>query len=200
MKIGVLGGTFDPVHLGHLKVAAEVRKHLNLTKVIFVPAGQPWLDKAAQITSAEHRIAMVRLAITDKAYFELSNIEIDELPSNTVDTIAELLAELSPSDELYLIVSWDTLSGLAKWWEPWRLINMCRLVAVPRPGYTRPDLQVLENSIPGISRQVIIMEKPEIDISSSTIREMVARGKPVDHLVPGPVGEYIREHKLYVTK
>ena len=200
MNIGVLGGTFDPIHIGHLTLAEEVRARLNLAEIIFVPAGQPWLNKTSPISAAEHRVEMVRLAIAGKPYFKLSTIEIDELPSNTVDTIAELLAELSPRDELFLIVSWDTLAGLPNWWEPWRLIKMCRLVAVPRPGSPRPDLKALEAIIPGLSQRVTLMDKPEIDISASAIRNRVAQGLSIHHLVPEPVDEYIRQHKLYLTQ
>ncbi len=200
MNIGVLGGTFDPIHIGHLIVAEEVRARLNLAEIIFVPAGQPWLNKTSPISPAEHRVEMVRLAIADKPYFKLSTIEIDELPSNTVDTIAELLAELSPRDELFLIVSWDTLAGLPNWWEPWRLIKMCRLVAVPRPGSPRPDLKALEASIPGLAQSVILLDEPKVDISASAIRNRVARGLCIGHFVPEPVGEYIKHHKLYLKQ
>ena len=199
MNIGVMGGTFDPIHMGHLIVAEEVRTRINLAEIILVPAGQPWLNKTSPISAAEHRVEMIRLAIADKPYLKLSTIEIDELPSNTVDTIAEFLAELSLGDELFLIVSWDTLAGLPKWWEPWRLIEMCRLVAVPRPGYPRPKLKSLEASIPGISQRVMLMDGPEIDISASNIRDRLAKGLSVHHLVPEPVNTYIKEHRLYVA-
>ena len=200
MNIGVLGGTFDPIHIGHLILAEAVRARLNLAEILFVPAGQPWLNKTSPISPAEHRVEMVRLAIADKPHFTLSTIEIDELPSNTVDTIAELLAELSPRDELFLIVSWDTLAGLPNWWEPWRLIKMCRLVAVPRPGSPRPDLKALEAVIPGLSQRLILLDKPEIDISASAIRNRVGQGLSIRHLVPEPVERYIKQHKLYATQ
>ena len=199
MNIGILGGTFDPIHNGHLAVTEEVRARLNLEEIVFVAAGQPWLRPNSPVASAEHRVQMVRLAIANKPHFKLSTIEIDELPSNTVDTIAEFLAEFSPEDELFLIVSWDTLAGLPKWREPWRLINMCRLVAVPRPGYPPPDLKTLEASIPGISQRVIFLDRPKIDITATAIRERVARGLPIRHLVPEAVEKYIQENKLYTA-
>ncbi len=199
MNIGVLGGTFDPVHNGHLIVAEEAKTRLNLAEIIFVPAGQPWLKADRPISPAEHRLQMLRLAIVDKPYFKLSNIEIERTgPSYTVDTIAELRDKLGSEDEFFFILGWDSLAELPQWREPSRLIKMCYLVAVPRPGYPRPKLKTLEASIPGLSQRVMLMEKPEIDISASAIRERVARGLSIRHLVPEPVNRYIKEHRLYI--
>jgi len=201
MNSGVLGGTFDPIHNGHLIVAEEVRAGLDLAEVLFVPAGQPWLNKSTFISPVKHRLEMLRLALADKPYFKLSNMEIERAgPTYTVDTIAELKAQLGGRDELFFILGWDSLAMLPKWRQPSRLITMCHLVVVPRPGYPLPDLHALEASIPGLSRRVTLMEKPEIDISASVIRDRVARGLSVCHLVPEPVDEYIRQHKLYLTK
>jgi len=200
MNIGVLGGTFDPVHNGHLIVAEEAKTRLNLAEVIFVPAGQPWLKADIPISPAEHRLQMLRLAIADKPHFKLSTIEIERPgPSYSVDTIAELQGQLGSEDELFFILGWDSLAGLPQWREPSRLIKLCYLVAVPRPGSSQPKLKALEASIPGISQRVMLMDKPEIDISASAIRDRVARGLSVLHLVPEPVNRYIKEHKLYVT-
>ncbi len=196
-SIGVLGGTFDPIHNGHLTIADEVMHRLGLDEVVFIPAGQPWLNKASLVSAAKHRVEMVRLAIANKPRFSISTLEIDELPSNTVDTIAELLAELSPDDEILLIISWDTLANLSKWWESWRLINLCRLVAVPRPGSSSPDLRSLDEIIPGLSRRVILLDKPLIDISATEIRQRVARGLDIGQLVPAAVARYIKERGLY---
>ena len=199
MNIGVLGGTFDPVHNGHLIVAEEVKTRLNLAEIIFVPAGQPWLKADRPISPAEHRLQMLRLAIVDKPYFKLSSIEIERTgPSYTVDTITELREQLGSEDELFFILGWDSLAELPQWREPSRLIKMCYLVAVPRPGYPRPKLKALEVIIRGLSQRVMLMKKPEIDISASAIRERVARGLSIRHLVPEPVNRYIKEHKLYI--
>lgn len=199
MKIGVLGGTFDPIHIGHLILAEEVRARLNLAEILFVPAGQPWLKVDSPISPAEHRVEMVRLAIADKPYFKLSAMEIERAgPTYTVDTIAELKAQLGTGDELFFILGWDNLAELPQWQQPSRLITMCRLVAVPRPGYPLPDLKALEASIPGLSQRVTLMDKPEIDISASAIRDRVTQGLSIRHLVPEPVDEYIRQHKLYL--
>ena len=200
MNIGVLGGTFDPIHMGHLVLAEEVRARLDLAEILFVPAGQPWLKVGSPVSSAGHRVEMVRLAIADRPYFKLSTIEIERAgPTYTVDTIAELKAQLGAGDELFFILGRDNLAELPRWWQPERLITMCRLVAVPRPGYPLPDLKALEASIPGLSQRVMLMDKPEIDISASAIRDRVARGLSIHHLVPEPVAGYIRQHKLYLA-
>jgi len=199
MNIGVLGGTFDPVHNGHLIVAEEAKTQLNLVEIIFVPAGQPWLKEDRPISPAEHRLQMLRLAIADKPYFKLSTIEIERAgPSYSVDTIAELRAQLGSEDELFFILGWDSLAELLQWREPSRIIKMCYLVAALRPGYPRPKLKTLEASIPGLSQRVMLMDGSEIDISASAIRDRVARGLSVRHLVPESVNRYIKEHKLYI--
>ncbi len=200
MDIGVLGGTFDPIHNGHIIVAEEVRARLNLAEVLFVPAGQPWLKEGTPISAAEHRVQMVRLAISEQPYFKLVTIEIDRAgPSYTVDTVAELEAHLSAEDELFSILGWDSLAQLPQWKEPSRLIKMCRSVAVPRPGYLLPNLKSLEAVVPGLSQRLILLDRPEIDISATEIRNRVAQGLCIRHLVPEQVDEYIRQHRLYLT-
>ncbi len=196
MKAGVLGGTFDPIHTAHLVMAEEVRVRLKLDEILFVPAGEPWLKTDQFISPAAHRVQMVRLAIKGRPHFKLSTVEVERAgPSYTVDTIAELRQQLG--DEIFFILGWDSLSSLPQWREPSRLIKMCCLVAVPRPGYPAPNLPALESLIPGISERLVMMDKPEIDISSSEIRERVARGLPIRHLVPEAVERYIKQHKLY---
>jgi len=200
MNIGILGGTFDPIQLAHLVVAEEARTRLDLAEIIFVPAGQPWLKANSPISTAEHRIQMVRLAIADKPYFKLSTVEIDRAgPSYSVDTVAELQGQLGAGDELFFILGYDSLAELPLWHEPSQLIQMCRLVAVPRPGYSVPDLKKLEADIPGLSQRVILLEKPEIDISATEIRNRAAHGLSIIHLVPEPVERYIKQHRLYMA-
>ena len=200
MNIGVLGGTFDPVHIGHLKVAEEVTARLNLSEVIFTPAGQPWLKADNLISAAEHRLEMVRLALSGKDNFKLSTMEIDRTgPTYTVDTMAELQSQLGADDELFFILGWDNLAQLPQWHEPSRLIELCRLVAVPRVDYPPPDLASLEATIPGLSERVILLEEPRIDINASEIRQRVRQGLSIRNLVPEAVEGYIKEHRLYLT-
>ncbi len=198
MKIGILGGTFDPIHSGHLVVAEEVRTRLELALVLFVPAGQPWLKANNAISAAEHRLQMVRLAIAGKPYLELSTLELErEGPTYSVDTLRALKKKGSSKDELFFILGWDNLLDLPRWHQPVKLISLCRLVAVPRVGCPVPDLSKLENEIPGVSSRVVLLDKPEIDISASVIRERVCRGLPVGNLVPEAVADYIKQHGLY---
>ena len=200
MNIGVLGGTFDPIHNGHLILAEEARARLNLAELLFVPAGQPWLKMGTPISAAGHRVEMVRLAIADKPYFNLATMEIEKAgPSYAVDTIAELEARFGAGNKLFLVLGWDSLAEFPQWREPSRLITMCYLVVAPRPGYPRPDLNALDIIIPGISQRVTMMDKPEIDISASEIRKRVAQGLSIRHLVPEPVEKYIKQHRLYIT-
>ena len=200
MKIGVLGGTFDPIHLGHLKVAEEVTARLNLAEIIFMPAGQPWLKANNVISPAEHRVEMVRLAIAGKPNFKLSTMEVERPgPTYTVDTMAELRRQLGLEHELFFVLGWDNLTQLPGWREPSRLIKLCHLVAVPRVDYPAPDLGSLEAVLPGLSPRVILLDEPRIDINATEIRQRVARGLSIHHLVPEPVERYIREHKLYIA-
>ena len=201
MNIGVLGGTFDPIHMGHLIIAEEVKARLNLAEVLFVPAGQPWLKANNLISLAEHRVQMVRLAIADEPSFKLSTMEIERAgPSYTIDTIAELRGQIEAGDKLFFILGWDNLMQLPQWWEPTRLVTMCRLVPVPRVGYPSPDFNSLEAAIPGLSQSIIMLDTPQIEISSSEIRARVARGLSIHHLVPVPVERYIKQQGLYIAQ
>jgi nicotinate-nucleotide adenylyltransferase len=201
LKIGVFGGTFDPVHLGHIAMAEEARQELGLERVILVPAGQPMSKPGRVITQAEHRVNMLKLAVKDKPHLLISTIEIKRPgPSFTVDTISEFKLKYSVKDEIYFILGWDSLDQMPEWHEPVRLVTMCWLVAVPRPGCSKPDMVALEKIIPGITKKVIFLEKPDIEISATAIREMVSHGKSIEHLVPAPVAEYIKIHKLYFGK
>jgi len=199
MKIGVLGGTFDPIHNGHLAIAEEARARLNLAQVLFVPAGRPRLRKTDPVAATEQRVQMVCLALADKPYFKISTIEVERAGhSHMVDTITELRKQFGSKVEFFLILGWDSLVELPRWIGPSRLIKMCRLVAVPRPGYNQPDLQALETEIPGLSQRVILLDEPRLDISATEIRNRVSRGLSITHLVPVLVDEYIKQHKLYI--
>jgi nicotinate-nucleotide adenylyltransferase len=198
MRIGVLGGTFDPVHTGHIELVESVLAQLKLEYVLFVPAGNPYFKTERYVTPAEQRLEMVRLAIRGKPGLKVSTMEIERLgPSYTVDTIAELRTRLAPEDEIYFMLGWDILQELARWHEPSRLIQLCYLVAVPRIGYPIPDLKPLEKEVPGISQRVIVLGEPTINISATVIRERVAGGLSIKHLVPDAVARYIKEHGLY---
>ena len=200
MNVGILGGTFDPVHNGHLILADAAKEQLNLSVILFIPAGQPWLKTERIITPAEHRLQMLRLALEEKPDFRISEIEIERSgPSYSVDTINALKQRLDVKDELFFILGQDSLMQLPQWHEAPELIKLCYLVAAPRPGVKKPDLKALEAEIPGITQRVMLMKEPKVDISATDIRERVAKGLSVRHLVPEAVNHYIKEHKLYVS-
>jgi len=198
MNIGVLGGTFDPVHLGHLIIAEEVAVQLKLEKVLFVPSGHPWLKEERVITPAEHRVGMLQLALALNPRFEISLVDVErDGPSYTVDTLADLRREYGESALFFFILGWDSLKDLPLWKEPDRIMGQCRLVAVGRPGSAKPKLSALEKALPGISQRVILLQKPLIGISSSEIRQRVAQGLSIKYLVPEAVDGYIKEKGLY---
>ena len=199
MDIGVLGGTFDPVHVGHLIIAEEARIRLGLSQVVFVPAGQPWLKQDSDISSGEHRLEMIRLAIAPNAFFRASTVDLERPgPSYTVDTLADLKRELGQEGNLYFILGLDALAGLPTWKEPQKIVELCYLVAARRAEAMDVDMDSLKRSIPSISSRVIILDNPLIDISSSEIRQRVAEGKSIHEMVPDAVERYIREKRLYV--
>ncbi len=199
MKIGVLGGTFDPIHIGHLIIAEEARLRLGLGEVIFVPAGQPYFKGGKAIAPAQCRLEMTRLAISSNPYFQVSSIEVDRPgPSYTVDTIAALRNKLGAGAEIFFIMGADALMELPLWKEPARILAMCRLVAVRRPGRII-DLSSLDSSLPGASARIVFLDAPEIGISSTEIRSRVSRGLSIRYLVPEEVEEYIRRNGLYLS-
>jgi nicotinate-nucleotide adenylyltransferase len=198
VNIGVLGGTFDPIHIGHLVVAEEARIKFGLREVLFVPAGQPWLKLGRNITLAVHRVEMVRRAIADNPHFKLCTLEVERPgPSYTVDTLTMLRKQLGSEASLFFILGRDTLAELPLWKEPEKLVQLCRLVVAPRLG--SKDLKHLETAIPGLLDKVIQLDMPVIGISSSGIRQRIAQGLPIRYLVPAEVEKYITEHKIYPT-
>ena len=197
-KIGVLGGTFDPVHLGHLIVAEEVRLKLGLQEVLLMPAGQPWLKEGEAISPAEHRLEMAVLATASNPYINVSTVEIERSGATyTVETVVEMRAGLGASAKLFFIVGFDTLAELHRWKDARRLVELCQVVAVPRPGYGKIDLRSLEPEIPEASQRIKKVEVPQIDISATEIRRRIAAGQSVRYLVPEAVEEYIAANDLY---
>lgn len=198
MRVGVLGGTFDPVHWGHLLIAEEARVRMGLGRVLFVPAGMPWLKTGRVISPAHHRLAMLRLAIASHSAFALSTVEMDrEGPSYTVDTLERLGLEGDPHAELFFILGADSFRDLPRWESPRRIVELCYLVCVPRPGLEKFGPALLEGSIPGITARTFMLEGPLVDISASDIRRRVAAGISIRYRVPQEVEDYILEHQLY---
>jgi nicotinate-nucleotide adenylyltransferase len=180
MNICILGGTFDPA------------------EVVFIPAGRPWLKTANQISPAVDRLAMLHLAINDHAGFSISTIEIERQgPTYTLDTIRELRNKAQAKDELYFILGWDNLLDLPRWHKPQKIVQLCKLVAVPRVGYRIPDAPTLEGILPGLAKRVVLLENPVVDISATVIRERARRGLSLNNLVPEAVEQYIKKKGLY---
>ena len=197
MRIGVFGGTFDPIHMGHLIVAEDARAALELDRVLFIPAGQPWFKSYRQITDAHHRLAMVRLAVSDNPYFGVSDIEIARSgPSYTVDTLAEL-RDHHPDAEFIVILGVDALREIDRWHQPRRLFELASVVGMARPG-TAINLSVLHAAIPGSSSRIRLLDSALIDISGTDIRRRVAAGRSIRYRVPSAVERYVRENGLYV--
>jgi len=198
VRLGVLGGTFDPPHVGHLILAEEARTRLELEKVLFVPAGDPWRKAGQEVTPVEHRLAMVRLLLASDPYFEVSTLEVErEGPSYTVDTLEALHQQYGPGLELYLILGEDALHDLPNWKKPARIVSLAWLAVAPRPAERGWAMAGLEAAVPGLSKRVITLPMPIIDISSTALRERARAGLSLRYLVPLGVGEYIRRHGLY---
>ena len=200
MNVGILGGTFDPIHYGHLVAGEEARCTMGLERVLFVPSARPPHKMEYPVTPPDVRVEMVRLAIADNPYFELSTVEIDRPGlSYSVDTIGVLQEQLGPEARLYFILGEDALADLPTWHQPERLLELCQLIAVNRPGYHSFSLRLLERQLPGVERRVHPVRIPELAIWSTELRARVASGLPIRYLVPDAVHAYIYQHGLYLN-
>ena len=200
MKLGVLGGSFDPPHLGHLILAEEARLGLDLEQVLFVPAGAPWRKAGQELSPWEDRLAMVRLAVADNPHFAASTLEIDRQgPSYTAETLTALHEELPADSELFFIMGQDSLADLPNWWQPQRIISLARLAVAGRTAGEAAEADALEKEVPGIADRLVWLDMPRIDISATAVRDRVRRGLSIRYWVPPSVEEYIRQHKLYVA-
>jgi nicotinate-nucleotide adenylyltransferase len=201
MRVGILGGTFDPIHLGHLIVAEEARIQLGLDQVVFIPTGQPWLKAGRPLTSGQHRLVMVRLAVASNPHFRVGSNEVDRPgPTYTVDTLVELRRELGTAASLYFILGQDALAQFHRWKEPGKLLELCHLVVVQRPGYGDMDVATLVASYPQAANRVTVLPVPLVDISGTDIRRRVAAGVSFRYQVPEEVEQYILRHGLYQDK
>ena len=198
MRIGLFGGTFDPIHAGHLRVADAARESLRLDSVVFIPAGRPWLKADSDVSQPEHRLAMVELAVECHPNFEVSRVELDRPgPTYTVDTLEQIRRDLAPEDELFLILGMDSLRELPRWSRPVRLFELCTVVGMSRPGYEDVALSWLDEVAEGASHRVELVRGPLVSVSGSEIRERLGKGQPVGHWMPEAVSAYILEHGLY---
>lgn len=198
-RIGLMGGTFDPIHVGHLVTAEEVRGQFDLDRVVFIPSGQPPHKPPDQVTGAEHRYLMTVLATMGNPHFHVSRLDIDRPgPSYTVDTVAAARQLFGSDVELFFITGADALLEILTWKSPERLLSMCRFVAATRPGYPveRMELQAGE-LFRRFQSRVQVVAVPAMAISSSDIRERVRSGRSIRYLVPEAVAQYIYKYGLY---
>jgi len=196
-RIGLFGGTFDPPHLGHLILASEAQTQLELDRLLWILTPEPPHKQEQFITSIEHRLAMVQLAIQDNPVFELSRLELDRPgPQYTVDTI-KLVAEQNPQAEIVPIIGGDSLNDLPSWHEPQELVYACHWIGVMRRPHEEPRLDELERELPGIRSKVHYVDAPLLEIASREIRSRIAEGRSVRYYLPPTVYAYIERHHLY---
>ncbi|GAA2671803.1 MULTISPECIES: nicotinate-nucleotide adenylyltransferase [Actinosynnema] len=189
-RIGVMGGTFDPVHHGHLVAASEVQARFDLDEVVFVPTGRPWQKSAREVSAAEDRYLMTVIATASNPRFSVSRVDIDRAgPTYTVDTLSDLKAA-HPDDDLFFITGADALEQILSWHHADEAFGLAHFIGVTRPGYTLDD----KHLPPGA---VSLVEVPAMAISSTAVRDRTADGLPVWYLVPDGVVQYISKRGLY---
>ncbi len=190
-RLGVMGGTFDPIHHGHLVAASEVTSLFHLDEVVFVPTGQPWQKPAEEVTVAEDRYLMTVIATASNPRFHVSRIDIDRGgPTYTIDTLRELHRERGAVTDLFFITGADALGNILTWRDADELFKLAHFIGCTRPGHRLTD--------PGLpDGQVSLVEIPALAISSTDCRERVRRGEPIWYLVPDGIVQYINKRGLY---
>jgi nicotinate-nucleotide adenylyltransferase len=193
-----MGGTFDPIHHGHLFAAEEARARFGLGRVIFVPCGEPPHKQGKECTPAEHRYIMCALAVASNPHFEICRVEIERPgPSYTIDTLRHFRARLEPGAELFFITGADAILEVMTWREADAVLREARCIAVARPGH---DLSRLAAALgPERAAAIEVLDQPTLDVSSTDIRQRVATGRPIRYLTPTPVVQYIVKEALYAT-
>jgi nicotinate-nucleotide adenylyltransferase len=194
-SVGLLGGTFDPIHYGHLAIAEEAREVLGLQRVVFIPAANPPHKPGRPVTAPAHRLAMVELAVAGNPTFSVSRVELDRNgPSYTVDTLLELGDDGAAR---WLILSSEALAGFPSWRRPDRILDLARIAVLPRSGFELLGTAWLADQFPGRDDRFRFLSGPLLPISGSVLRQRAAAGRSVRYLVPDPVARYIAEHSLY---
>ena len=196
LRVGIMGGTFDPIHHGHLVAASEVADLFELDEVVFVPTGQPWQKLDREVSPAEHRYLMTVVATAANPRFRVSRVDIDrDGPTYTIDTLRDLKAQL-PDAELYFITGADALADIFTWRDASELFALANFVGCTRPGYEMDPATL--GAIP--AERVTMVEIPALAISSTDCRDRTRRGEPVWYLVPDGVVQYIAKHGLYTPQ
>jgi nicotinate-nucleotide adenylyltransferase len=198
MRVGVLGGTFDPIHIAHLLLAEEARVCLDLEEVVFVVAGAPWMKADYVVSPADLRLQMVRLAVASNPFFRASAVEIERSgPTYTVDTLEALSQERGSQAEVFFLLGMDALVDLPRWKEPKRFLELCRPVVFARPGLDISDLDDVEARLPGLKKRIRVLDGLALIISSTEIRHRVAQSRSIRYMVSAEVEWFIGEHGLY---
>ena len=199
--LGILGGTFDPIHIAHLAVAEEAREALELDEILFIPAGMPPHKRERSITPGEARLAMLELAIADNPAFVASRIELDrDGPSYTVDTLEALRAERMAAGhgpDLVLIVSAEAFADFTTWREPVRILELATVAVAPRDGFPDATRDAVARDFPGFEDRVVLLDGPRLRLSASDLRARAAAGRSLRYLVPDAVAAHIEDHALY---
>ena len=200
-RVGIMGGTFDPIHYGHLVAAETAREAFSLDRIIFVPAGIPSHKAREKTTSGRHRYLMTILAIMSNPYFEVSRVDLDRGGvTYTVDTLSDLKRELPPETEMYFITGADAILEIQSWKSPGEVLSMAEFIAATRPGYGLEHLsQALGPLAVEFQDRIHILEIPPMGVSSTEVRHRLAKGKSVRYLLPETVITYIHNHGLYST-
>ncbi|WP_088313547.1 nicotinate-nucleotide adenylyltransferase [Kineosporia sp. R_H_3] len=189
-RLGVMGGTFDPIHHGHLVAASEVQSAFDLDEVVFVPTGQPWQKSSRDVAPAEHRYLMTVIATASNPRFTVSRVDIDRKgPTYTIDTLRDLSAQ-RPDAELFFITGADALAQILSWKDSGEIFDLAHFIGVTRPGHTLDDAGLPQD-------RVSLMEVPAMAISSTDCRVRIVKGEPVWYLVPDGVVQYIGKYGLY---
>ena len=199
MRIGILGGTFDPVHIGHLVLAEEALSKLKLDQIWFIPTGKPWLKESLEITDGLNRLEMVKIATKSNPRFVASSIEIDRSgPTYTIDTLRYLKDKLGTKTRIYFILGLDTLANFHRWNQPEEILDLCEFVVSNRPGFG--NTKILDEQLErfeSIGSITTLLNIPMLDISGTNLREMIRQGLSIKYRVPDGVEEYIYSNGLY---
>ena len=223
MRVGIIGGTFDPIHHGHLLIAEEARVRLNLEEILFIPTGQPWMKAAQTLSSAHHRTNMVRLGVESNPFFRALSIETNRPgPTYTLETLEELQRDADGRDSFFFILGTDSLREFPKWKQPEKILELCTLVTAQRPGFGEVDLSPLDAILPSppvsdvdnqeklpdhdipersdqavAGDQVVVLDGPLVATSGTDIRRRVALGLSIRYQVPENVEDYVNSYRLY---
>ncbi|MFO8060651.1 MAG: nicotinate-nucleotide adenylyltransferase [Bacillota bacterium] len=201
-RIGFMGGTFDPIHHGHLVTAESVYDSFNLERVIFIPAGTPPHKPGTRVTSAHHRLNMTRLAVRSNPHFAVSEVEVRrDGPSYTIDTMRHFRTCYGPEAELYFITGVDAVIQIPEWKNAAGLFGICKFIAATRPGYPTENFFRFRDRLPARRRRGLkMLAVPALSISSSDLRQRVRQGRSIKYLVPEVVEQYILDNGLYRRK